>query len=86
MLGGLRAAAQLVSYEMAMGLSLVPVFMIAHSVTLQSIATYTVHWGPYHGPVPFIVLAPLSFVISRSVVGFTARLMARRSGESMAIA
>jgi NADH-quinone oxidoreductase subunit H len=39
MLGGLRAAAQLVSYEIAMGLSLVPVFMIAHSVTLQSIAT-----------------------------------------------
>lgn len=63
MLGGLRAAAQLVSYEMAMGLSLVPVFMIAHSVTLQSIATYTVHWGPYQGPIPLIILAPLSFVI-----------------------
>ena len=63
MLGGLRAAAQLVSYEMAMGLSLVPVFMIAHSVTLQSIATYSVHWGPYHGPMPFLILAPLSFVI-----------------------
>lgn len=63
MLGGLRAAAQLVSYEMAMGLSLVPVFMIAHSVTLQSIATFSVSWGPYHGPVPFFILAPLSFVI-----------------------
>ena len=33
MLGGLRSAAQLVSYEMAMGLSLVPAFMIAHSLT-----------------------------------------------------
>ena len=63
MLGGLRAAAQLVSYEMAMGMALVPVFMIAHSVRLQDIATYTVHWGLYHGPVPLIILAPLSFCI-----------------------
>src|SRR5205807_7102799 len=30
---------------------------------LQDIATYTVHWGAYSGPLPLVVLAPLSFVI-----------------------
>ncbi len=63
LLGGLRAAAQLISYEMALGLSLVPVFMIVGSLRLQDIATYTVHWGPYTGPVPLLILAPASFVI-----------------------
>jgi len=36
-LGGLRAAAQMVSYEVALGLSLIPVFMIAGNVTLTQI-------------------------------------------------
>jgi len=33
-LGGLRASAQLISYEVALGLSLIPVFMLAGNVTL----------------------------------------------------
>jgi NADH-quinone oxidoreductase subunit H len=36
-LGGLRASAQMVSYEVAMGLSLIPVFMLAGNVTLTQI-------------------------------------------------
>lgn len=36
-LGGLRASAQIVSYEVAMGLSLIPVIMIAGNVTLTQI-------------------------------------------------
>jgi NADH-quinone oxidoreductase subunit H len=36
-LGGLRASAQMVSYEVALGLSLVPVFMLAGNVTLTQI-------------------------------------------------
>jgi NADH-quinone oxidoreductase subunit H len=63
LLGGLRAAAQLISYEMALGLSLVPVFMIVGSLRLSDIANYTVHWGPYSGPLPLVILAPVSFVI-----------------------
>ncbi len=63
LLGGLRAAAQLISYEMAMGLSLVPVFIIAGSLRLQDIVDFTVHWGPYVGPLPLVLLAPVSFVI-----------------------
>jgi NADH-quinone oxidoreductase subunit H len=36
-LGGMRASAQMVSYEVAMGLSLIPVFMLAGNVTLTQI-------------------------------------------------
>lgn len=63
LLGGLRAAAQLISYEMSLGLSLVPIFMIVGSLRLSDIANYTVHWGPYQGPLPLIILAPVSFVV-----------------------
>ena len=63
LLGGLRAAAQLISYEVSLGLSLVPIFMIVGSLRLQDIANYSVHWGPYSGPLPLVILAPLSFVI-----------------------
>ncbi|TMF92740.1 MAG: NADH-quinone oxidoreductase subunit NuoH [Chloroflexi bacterium] len=63
LLGGLRSAAQLISYEMALGLSLVPTFMIVGSLRLRDIAEYTVHWGPYTGPIPLILLTPIGFVI-----------------------
>src|SRR5437588_2518078 len=63
LLGGLRSAAQLISYEMAMGLSLVPTFMIVGSLRLRDIAAYTVSWGPYHGPIPLIILTPIGFLL-----------------------
>jgi NADH-quinone oxidoreductase subunit H len=63
LLGGLRSAAQLISYEMALGLSLVPTFMIVGSLRLQDIVAYTVHWGPYTGPIPMVLLTPIGFVI-----------------------
>ncbi len=63
LLGGLRSAAQLISYEMALGLALVPTFMIVGSLRLRDIVEYTVHWGPYTGPIPLIVLTPIGFVI-----------------------
>jgi NADH-quinone oxidoreductase subunit H len=63
LLGGLRSAAQLISYEMALGLSLVPTFMIVGSLRLRDIAEYTVHWGFYSGPIPLILLTPIGFVI-----------------------
>ncbi|MEO8745315.1 MAG: NADH-quinone oxidoreductase subunit NuoH [Candidatus Dormiibacterota bacterium] len=63
MLGGLRSAAQLISYEVSLGLSLVPTFMIVGSLRLRDIVQYTVSWGPYHGPIPLIILTPIGFVI-----------------------
>src|SRR5436189_2428851 len=63
LLGGLRSAAQLISYEMALGLALVPTFMIAGSLRLRDIVQYTVHWGPYTGPIPLIILTPIGFII-----------------------
>ncbi|HEY1421616.1 MAG TPA: NADH-quinone oxidoreductase subunit NuoH [Candidatus Dormibacteraeota bacterium] len=63
MLGGLRSAAQLISYEMALGLSLVPTFMIVGSLRLRDIVQYTVDWGWYHGPIPLLILTPIGFVI-----------------------
>ncbi|HEX6548448.1 MAG TPA: NADH-quinone oxidoreductase subunit NuoH [Candidatus Dormibacteraeota bacterium] len=61
LLGGLRAAAQLISYEMAMGLSLVPIFMIAGSLRLVDIVDHAPHWGGFL--VPMVIVAPLSFLI-----------------------
>ena len=63
LLGGLRSAAQLISYEMALGPALVPTFMIVGSLRLREIVEYTVHWGPYVGPIPLIILTPLGFII-----------------------
>ena len=63
LLGGLRSSAQLISYEMALGLALVPTFMIAGSLRLRDIVDYTVTWGPYHGPIPLILLTPVGFLI-----------------------
>ncbi len=63
LLGGLRAGAQMISYEMALGLSLVPTFMIVGSLRLQDIANYHVSWGFYSGPLPLLLLTPLGFLI-----------------------
>ncbi len=63
LLGGLRSAAQLISYEMSLGLALVPTFMIVGSLRLRDIVDFTVHWGPYTGPLPLIILTPVGFLI-----------------------
>ena len=63
LLGGMRSAAQLISYELALGLALVPTFMIVGSLRLRDIVEYTVTWGPYHGPIPLILLTPVGFVV-----------------------
>ena len=61
LLGGLRSAAQLISYEMSLGLSLVPTFIIVGSLRLQDIANYSVHLGPLQ--LPLLVITPLGFLI-----------------------
>jgi NADH-quinone oxidoreductase subunit H len=56
LLGGIRGAAQMISYELALGLSLVPVVMHAHSFSLVAIVDA-------QAEVPFILLQPVSFII-----------------------
>ena len=56
LLGGIRGAAQMISYELSLGLSLVPVVMLAGSFSLTAIVDA-------QASLPFVVLQPISFVI-----------------------
>ena len=56
LLGGIRGAAQMISYELALGLSLVPVVMCARSLSLVDIVNA-------QEPYPFILVQPISFAI-----------------------
>lgn len=56
LLGGIRGLAQLISYELSMGLSLVPVVMLARSFSLVDIVAA-------QSTIPFIVYQPLAFLI-----------------------
>jgi NADH-quinone oxidoreductase subunit H len=55
LLGGLRAAAQMISYELPMGLALIGVVMLSGSFSLLDIVNAQT--------LPFIVLQPLGFII-----------------------
>ncbi len=61
-LGGLRSSAQMVSYEVALGLSLIPVFMLAGNVTLTEIVWQQQLLGYWY--VLPLSLAFILFVIS----------------------
>ena len=56
LLGGIRGAAQMISYELSLGLSLVPVVMLAGSFSLVDIVTAQARY-------PFILVQPLAFII-----------------------
>lgn len=56
LLGGIRGAAQMISYELALGLSLVPVVMLANSFSLVDIVNAQADY-------PFIIVQPLAFTI-----------------------
>jgi NADH-quinone oxidoreductase subunit H len=83
LLGGLRSSAQVISYEIAMGLSFVAVFLYAGSlsttqiVNAQAGSSSEFHWfgATLHYPSWFAVLLFLSFVIYLiTMVGETNRL------------
>ncbi len=56
LLGGIRGAAQMISYEIPLVLSLVPVIMLARSFSLVDIVNAQSRY-------PFIVVQPVSFVL-----------------------
>lgn len=56
LLGGIRGAAQMISYELSLGLSLVPVVMLARSLSLVDIVDA-------QATCPFVFMQPLAFAI-----------------------
>ena len=56
LLGGIRGAAQMISYELALGLSLVPIVMLAESFSIVEIVKAQEKY-------PFILVQPVAFVI-----------------------
>lgn len=56
LLGGIRGAAQMISYELSLGLSLVPIVMMAHSFSIVEIVKAQEAY-------PFILVQPFAFVI-----------------------
>lgn len=56
LLGGIRGAAQMISYELSLGLSLVPIVMLARSFSLADIVNAQARY-------PFILAQPISFLI-----------------------
>jgi NADH-quinone oxidoreductase subunit H len=66
LLGGLRSAAQVVSYEIVLGLSLVGIFLLTGSLSLKTILdrqAESISLGPLDIPNWFILSQPLAFVI-----------------------
>ncbi|MHC1744943.1 MAG: NADH-quinone oxidoreductase subunit NuoH [Syntrophobacteraceae bacterium] len=56
LLGGIRGAAQMISYELALGLSLVPIVMLAGSFSIVDIVDAQANY-------PFILVQPVAFAI-----------------------
>ncbi len=63
LLGGLRSSAQLISYELSMGLSVVGVIMVAGSLQLDKIveAQAGLAWNAFLTPIGFITFLVASF-------------------------
>ncbi len=82
LLGGLRSSAQVISYEIAMGLAFVPVFLYAGSLSTTAIVSAQAHGTEFHWfgvglhyPSWFAVLLLPSFLIYLvTMVGETNRL------------
>ncbi len=65
LLGGLRAASQMISYELALGLSVVSVFLLAGSADLMDIVRYQTpslfSWNVFRQPLAFLIFLTTSF-------------------------
>jgi NADH-quinone oxidoreductase subunit H len=66
-LGGIRSTAQLISYEIAMGMSVIPIFLFVGDLNLSSVITAqtgTLSWLPAWLPVPnwFVLQSPMTFL------------------------
>lgn len=63
LLGGLRSSAQMISYELSMGLSLVGVLLVAQTLSLQEIVQKQAlwNWNVFYQPLGFLVFLVSAF-------------------------
>ena len=64
-LGGIRSSAQMISYEIAMGMSVIPVFMLTGSLNLSSVVEYQAgglfQWMIFKQPLAFMIFLIAAF-------------------------
>ncbi len=64
-LGGIRSSAQMISYEIAMGMSVVPVFLLVGGLNLSQVIEYQTggwfHWLIFKQPLAFVIFAGAMF-------------------------
>jgi NADH-quinone oxidoreductase subunit H len=64
-LGGIRASAQMISYELSMALSVVPIFMLVGSLNLSRVIDYQAHglfgWMLFKQPLAFVIFLVAAF-------------------------
>src|SRR5947209_15189263 len=62
-LGGIRSSAQMISYEVAMGLSVIPVFLVVGDLNLSSVISYQTHglWLICKQPIAFLIFLVAAF-------------------------
>jgi NADH-quinone oxidoreductase subunit H len=64
-LGGIRSSAQMISYEIAMGLSVIPIFLLVGDLNLSKVITYQsgsiFHWLILKQPVAFAIFLAAMF-------------------------
>lgn len=67
-LGGIRSSAQLISYEIAMGLSVIPVFLLVGSLNLSDVIGYQAQgwfgWLIFRQPLAFVIFLAAMFAES----------------------
>jgi NADH-quinone oxidoreductase subunit H len=63
LMGAVRAASQMVSYEVAMGLSMIALLMMTGTLSLKeiSIQQHGLHWNVFYQPVSFLIFLICAF-------------------------
>src|SRR5664280_2901683 len=64
-LGGIRSSAQMISYEISMGMSVIPLFMLVGSLNLNDVIGYQAHglfsWLVFKQPLAFAIFLGAAF-------------------------
>jgi len=64
-LGGIRSSAQMISYEISMGMSVIPIFLIVGKLNLSSVIAHQAgglfHWLVFSTPLSFVIFLVAAF-------------------------